>query len=95
MLHRIGHPRAYGPSAAGQRRLGLLVRRLDWLARFRVEHGTPGEPPRVVERDGTIVEGGAAVRLALSRLPVTAWFALPTLLLPGARRRAAASGAPA
>jgi len=47
-----------------------LIRRLDWLARFRLE---PGREVRVVDRDGTI--RGAS--FALSRLPLTAWFALP------------------
>jgi hypothetical protein len=39
-----------------------------------------------VERDGTLVCGAPAVAFALSRLPLTAWFALPTLLLPPVRR---------
>jgi hypothetical protein len=30
--------------------------------------------------------GGPAVARLLSRLPLTAWFALPTLLLPAVRR---------
>jgi len=74
------------PSAASQRRFRALVRALDWLARFRVEPGPPGSPPAVVDRDGTTVRGAPAVALALSRLPLTAWFALPTLLLPAVRR---------
>jgi hypothetical protein len=40
----------------------------------------------VIDRDGTAIRGGPAVALALSRLPLTAWFALPTLLLPPVRR---------
>ena len=68
------------------RRLGALVRRLDWLARFRIEPARPGSGVEVVDRDGTAVRGGPAVALALSRLPLTAWFALPTLLLPAVRR---------
>ena len=64
-----------------QRRLGATVRALDWLARFRVEPAAPGSPPEVVDRDGTTLSGAPAVALALSRLPVTAWFALPVLLL--------------
>jgi hypothetical protein len=63
-----------------------VVRRLDWLARFRVEVGAPGSRVSVVDRDGTVVGGGAGVALLLSRLPLTAWFALPALLLPGVRR---------
>jgi HTTM domain len=73
-------------SAPRQRRLGALVRRLDWLARFRVEPAPPGSRLELVDRDGTTLRGGAAVAFALSRLPLTAWFALPTLLLPGVRR---------
>jgi hypothetical protein len=64
-----------------QRRLGATVRALDWLARFRIEPAAPGSPPEVVDRDGTTLSGAPAVALALSRLPVTAWFALPVLLL--------------
>ena len=73
-------------AAARQRRLGALVRRLDWLARFRVEPATPGSPLEVVDRDGTVMRGVPAVAFTLSRLPLTAWFALPTLLLPAVRR---------
>jgi hypothetical protein len=73
-------------TAAGQGRLGGLVRGLDWLARFRVEPAPPGSPLEVTDRDGTTLRGGPAVAFALSRLPLTAWFALPTLLLPGVRR---------
>jgi uncharacterized membrane protein YphA (DoxX/SURF4 family) len=73
------------PAAARQRRLGTLVRRLDWLARFRIEPARPGSPVEVVDRDGTTFRGRAAVAFALSRLPLTAWFALPALLLPRGR----------
>jgi vitamin K-dependent gamma-carboxylase len=64
-----------------QRRLGATVRALDWLARFRIEPAAPGSTAEVVDRDGTTLSGAPAVALALSRLPVTAWFALPVLLL--------------
>ncbi len=74
------------PTAARHRRLSAAVRALDWLARFRVEAGRPGSPVEVVDRDGTTMRGGAAVAFAFSRLPLTAWFALPTLLLPALRR---------
>jgi hypothetical protein len=60
-----------------------VVRRLDWLARFRIE---PAGALEVVDRDGTVLRGAPAVALVLSRLPLTAWFALPALLLPGVRR---------
>jgi hypothetical protein len=74
------------PTAAWQRRLGALVRALDWLARFRVEPAPRGSPVEVVDRDGRTLRGGPAVSFALSRLPLTAWFALPVLLLPAVRR---------
>ena len=68
---------------AGQRRWRALVLGLDWLARFRVE---PGPGFEVVDRDGTVLRGGPAGAFVLSRLPLTAWFALPALLLPTVRR---------
>jgi uncharacterized membrane protein YphA (DoxX/SURF4 family) len=77
-------------AAAGQRRLAQTVRWLDWLGRFRVEQTAPGAPPELVDRDGRHVTGAPAVAFALSRLPLTAWFALPTLLVwrrPRARIR--------
>jgi vitamin K-dependent gamma-carboxylase len=74
------------PTADGQRRLSSVVGRLDWLARFRVEAGPPGSRLEVVDRDGTVLCGRPAAALALSRLPLTAWFALPVLLLPAVRR---------
>lgn len=67
-------------SAAGQRWLAAAVRRLDWLARFRVEEIRRG-PVRVVDRDGRVYRGGPAVIFVLSRLPVTTWFTLPLLLV--------------
>jgi vitamin K-dependent gamma-carboxylase-like protein len=73
-------------SSAWSRRLGDAVAGLDWLARFRVVDGPAGSPVTVTDRDGRVVTGPAAVAVVLSRLPVTAWFALPALLLPGARR---------
>jgi hypothetical protein len=74
------------PTSARQWRIARAVRALDWLARFRVERGPGGAPLAVVDRDGTAITDGAA-RYAASRLPLTAWFALPTLLVPGVRRR--------
>lgn len=73
-------------TAGRQRRLGALVRALDWLARFRVEPAPPGSRLEVVDRGGATIRGAPAVAFALSRLPLTAWFALPTLLLPAVRR---------
>jgi hypothetical protein len=55
-----------------------LIRRLDWLHRFRIE---PAERLEVVDRDGTSLHGAPAKALLLSRLPLTAWFALPTQLI--------------
>lgn len=57
-----------------------LVRRFDWLARFRVRE-TAGDGPTVVlvDRDGRRYEGPRASRYALSRLPPFAFFLLPTL----------------
>ena len=46
----------------------------------------PGSRLEVVDRDGATIRGGPAVAFALSRLPLTAWFALPTLLLPARPR---------
>jgi hypothetical protein len=67
-------------------RPAAVIRGLDWLARFRVEPARPGCALEVVDRDGTTVAGAPAAALALSRLPLTAWFALPALLLPAVRR---------
>ena len=74
------------PAAGRHRRLSALVRGLDWLARFRVEPAPPGSRLEVVDRDGKTFRGGPAAVLTLSRLPLTAWFALPALLLPSVRR---------
>jgi hypothetical protein len=68
------------------RRLATAVGALDWLARFRVEPAAPGARLQVIDRDGTAIVGAPAVAMTLSRLPLTAWFALPTLLLPAVRR---------
>ena len=61
------------------------VRALDWLARFRVEDA-PG-PVRVVDRGGRELTGGAAVRLVLSRLPLTFFPCAPLRALDVLRRR--------
>jgi hypothetical protein len=66
--------------------LGAVVRTLDWLARFRVEPAPSGARVELVDRDGATIRGAPAVVFALSRLPLTAWFALPALLLPAVRR---------
>jgi hypothetical protein len=64
-----------------------LIRRLDWLARFHLEPAPPGSRLTVRDRDGTTLSGKPALALVLSRLPLTAWFALPAL---AARRDARA-----
>jgi hypothetical protein len=74
------------PTDARQRRFGTAVRALDWLDRFRVEPAAPGSGPVVVDRDGSTISGAPAAAFVLSRLPLTAWFALPALLLPAVRR---------
>jgi hypothetical protein len=74
------------PTAGRHRRLGTLVRGLDWLARFRIEPAPRGSRWEVLDRDGITIYGAPAVALVLSRLPLSAWFALPALLLPGVRR---------
>jgi Vitamin K-dependent gamma-carboxylase len=74
------------PASTRHRRLGAAVGALDWLARFRVEPAPPGSRIEVADRDGTVLRGGPAVAFTLSRLPLTAWFALPVLLLPFIRR---------
>jgi hypothetical protein len=80
------------PTGRGHRRLGAVFRGLDWLARFRVEPAPPGTPLEVIDRDGATLRGAPAVAFALSRLPLTAWFALPALLLPGVRRAGGSGG---
>jgi uncharacterized membrane protein YphA (DoxX/SURF4 family) len=79
---------AIDPDNPAHRRVATTTAGLDWLARFRVEAAPPGTPLSVVDRDGSVVTDGAT-RFVASRLPATAWFALPTLLVPGVRRRAA------
>jgi hypothetical protein len=74
------------PSVASHRTVLRAVRALDWLARVDVEPRT-GARISVVDRDGTAREGRAAVVFVASRLPVTAWFALPALLAPSHRGR--------
>jgi hypothetical protein len=76
----------FDPGDARQRRWAAIVRRLDWLARFRLEPGPRGSAIEVIDRDRSSMRGGPAAAFALSRLPLTAWFALPALLLPAVRR---------
>ena len=74
------------PTTRSHRLWAAVVRSLDWLARFRVEPAPPGSRLEVVDRDGKTMRGAPAVVFVLSRLPLTAWFALPALLLPSVRR---------
>jgi len=74
------------PTSPRHRRWGTAVGALDWLARFRVEPAPPGSRLELTDRDGTVLRGAPAVAFALSRLPLTTWFALPALLLPPVRR---------
>lgn len=67
---------------ADHERLAGVVGALDWLHRFRIERG---DSFYVVDRDGARADGRAAVALAFSRLPLTAWFALPFTALAAAR----------
>ena len=70
------------PTAADQRRWAPVVRALDWLARFRVEPAPPGSRSRSWTATAPRSAARRRVAFALSRLPLTAWFALPALLLP-------------
>ena len=76
---------AIDPANARHRRLARVIGPLDWLARFRVVDGPSGGHVSLTDRDGGVKTGPAAVARVLSRLPLTAWFALPILALPAAR----------
>jgi hypothetical protein len=81
------------PAIGAHRAIRRAVRALDWLGRFAVvEEEDTGIT--VIDRDGTRRTGGAAVVFVASRLPLTAWFALPALLLPGNRGEPAAPRRP-
>ena len=73
--------------------MARLVRRLDWTGRFRVEPASQAGLVRVVDRDGTVVEGRRARWLVLSRLPLTFWVAAPALTLSSGARRTGAGAA--
>lgn len=79
------------PASIAHLRFVRVVHALDWLARFRVETGLSGDTLSVIDRDGRGRSGGGAAVFIVSRLPVTAWFALPLTMLPVARRRTARS----
>jgi uncharacterized membrane protein YphA (DoxX/SURF4 family) len=69
--------------------LGRLVRRLDWLGRFRVGQidGDPGTPPSLIDRDGRVLSGRVAELTVLSRLPLAFPLAGPALALHRLRHR--------
>ena len=76
-----------GGDGASSAAVIMLVRAGDWFGRFRVERGGPAEPALlVVDRDGRMSTGGAAVGLVLSRFPLTFAAAAPMRFLT--RRRA-------
>jgi hypothetical protein len=75
----------YDPAEPRHRRLAEAVEALDWLARFRLVEGGRGSPLTLADRDGRESTGRAAAVRVLSRLPLTAWFALPLLLVPARR----------
>ena len=83
---------AFDSADPGQRRLAGAVEALDWLARFRLVEGGRGSALTLTDRNGTVSTGRAARVRVLSRLPLTAWFALPVLLLPGSRPVPARTG---
>jgi hypothetical protein len=83
---------AFDAADPGQRRLAGAVESLDWLARFRLVEGGRGSPLTLTDRDGMVSTGRAATVRVLSRLPLTAWFALPLLLLPASRPVPARTG---
>jgi hypothetical protein len=85
---------AVDPANPRHRRLAQVIGPLDWLARFRVVDGPRGAPVSLTDRDGAVATGAPAIARVFSRLPLTAWFALPTLALPAARlaRRSPTAG---
>lgn len=81
------------PAVAAHRAVARAVRVLDWLARFDVVE-SKDVPLTVIDRDGRRRTGAAAAVFVASRLPLTAWFALPALLLPATRGEPAAPPRP-
>ena len=68
------------PTAGAQRRLARSCARSTGSRASASSRLRPDRRWRLVDRDGTAIRGAPAVALALSRLPLTAWFALPALL---------------
>ncbi len=67
------------------RLVAVAVRALDWFGRFRLEPAR-GAAVSVVDRDGTVLQGSAAVRFVFTRLPLTFPVAAPVSAF--SRRRA-------
>jgi hypothetical protein len=77
-----------GGDAATGRVVVALVRAGDWFGRFRVGRAETSDPViTIVDRDGTVSTGGAAVGLLLSRLPLTFPVAGPVRMLASRHRR--------
>ncbi len=78
---------ALAGAARGTRLLQHTVRWLDWTGRMRLEKvAANGHAITLSDRDGSVVHGAAAVRLVLSRLPLTFWFVAPVRLIDVWRR---------
>jgi hypothetical protein len=70
-----------GGTSRTARRLAWAVPALDWMERFRIEDPRPGDPDVVlVDRDGSMLHGRAAVRGIVERLPLT--FPLAPVVRP-------------
>jgi hypothetical protein len=82
----------FDPTSSSQRRLTRATGALDWLARFRLVEGARGSPLTLTDRDGTVSTGRAATVRVMSRLPLTAWFALPFVPLLARRPVAPRAG---
>lgn len=80
------------PLLTSHRRFAGAVRVLDWLARFRIDRVPESGSLHLIDRNGRTRTGGAAARFVASRLPLTAWVALPTLLADRAPRSAPPHG---
>jgi hypothetical protein len=81
------------PARDAHWRFARAVRALDWLARFRFDP-RPGATFTVIDRDGSTRRGGAAGAFVCSRLPLTAWFALPVAAVLGRSARSDRGGVP-
>lgn len=67
--------------------VAAVIRRLDWLARFRVEPASPGSGLTLIEPGGVRTTGTSARRRILLRLPLTFWLAAPVVAIDGRRAR--------